>query len=75
MASYITFAKAAAAQARKSNPHAVVLLGITTNGETSQDLIAEVDGTRTIAGGYWLNVTGGSAGVSTALPLLASLGY
>jgi hypothetical protein len=75
VAGYISFAKAAAAQARKANPHAVVLLGITTNGETSQDLIAEVDGTRTVADGYWLNVIGGSAGVSTALPLLASLGY
>jgi hypothetical protein len=75
VASYIGFAKAAAAQARKANPHAVVLLGITTNGKTSPDLIAEVDGTRAVADGYWLNVIGGSPGVSTALPLLVSLGY
>jgi hypothetical protein len=75
VAGYITFAKAAAAQARKANPHVVVLLGITTNRETSPDLIAEVDGTQTVAGGYWLNVIGGSTGVSTAVPLLASLGY
>jgi hypothetical protein len=75
VASYVAFAKAAVAQARDANPQAVVLLGITTNGETSQELIAEVDGTRTIAAGYWFNIIGGSRGVSTAVPVLKALGY
>jgi hypothetical protein len=75
VASYIAFAKAAAAQARDANPRAVVVLGITTNGETPQELTAEVDGTRTIAAGYWFNIIGGSRGVTTAVPVLKALGY
>ncbi len=75
VASYIAFAKAAVAQARAANSRAVILLGITTNGETSQDLISEVTATRAIADGYWFNVIGGNPGVETAIPVIQALGY
>lgn len=74
-ASYAAFAKAAVAQARAANRHAIVLLGITTNGETSRDLISEVTATRAIADGYWFNIIGGQPGVQTAVPVLQALGY
>jgi hypothetical protein len=73
--SYIEFAKAAAAQARAANRQAIILLGITTNGETSQDLISEIAGTRAIADGYWFNIIGGNSGVKTAVPVIQALGY
>jgi hypothetical protein len=63
------------AQARAANRHAFILLGITTNGETAQDLISEVTATRAIADGYWLNIIGGNPGVQTAVPVLQVLGY
>jgi hypothetical protein len=74
-ASYAAFARAAVAQARAANRHAFILLGITTNGETAQDLISEVTATRAIADGYWLNIIGGNPGVQTAVPVLQALGY
>jgi hypothetical protein len=74
-ASYAAFARAAVAQARAANRHAFILLGITTNGETAQDLISEVTATRAIADGYWLNIIGGNPGVQTAVPVLHALGY
>jgi hypothetical protein len=74
-ASYVAFAKAAIAQARAANSRAFILLGITTNRETAQDLISEVTATKAIADGYWLNIIGGNPGVQTALPLLNALGY
>jgi hypothetical protein len=75
VASYIAFAKAAVAQARAANRHAIILLGITTDGETSQDLISEVTATKAIADGYWFNIIGGNSGVATAVPVLQALGY
>jgi hypothetical protein len=75
VASYIAFAKEAAAQARAANSRAFILLGITTNGETSQDLISEIAGTRAIADGYWFNIIGGNSGVETAVPVIQALGY
>jgi hypothetical protein len=74
-ASYTAFAKAAVAQARAANGHAFILLGITTNRETAQDLISEVTATDTMADGYWFNIIGGSSGVQTAIPVLRALGY
>jgi hypothetical protein len=75
VASYIAFAKAAVIQARAANSRAIILLGITTNGETSEDLISEVTATRAIADGYWFNVIGGNPGVKTAVPVIQALGY
>jgi hypothetical protein len=75
VSSYIAFAKAAVAQARSANRRAVILLGITTNGETPQDLISEIAGTRAISDGYWFNIIGGNSGVKTAVPVIRALGY
>lgn len=58
---YARFTRAAVAQARAANRRAVILLGVTTNGESAADLVAEVTRTDEEADGYWLNVVGPSA--------------
>lgn len=57
---YLTVVQAAAAQVRSQNPDAMVLAGISTNPAggpvTEAELADDVQVTRSLVGGYWLNV-------------------
>ncbi len=60
VATYATFVKAAAAQARSANPEVTVLAGLSTNppgaAVDSQQLVAAIQASRTTVDGYWLNI-------------------
>jgi hypothetical protein len=59
-ASYASFVRAAAGQARAANPRVTVLAGLSTNPPgavvDSQQLIAAIQASRPAVGGYWLNI-------------------
>ncbi|MGC8461696.1 MAG: hypothetical protein ACP5OR_07645 [Candidatus Dormibacteria bacterium] len=56
---YVSFVRAAAAQARSVNPNVIVLAGISTNHSgnraSAPQLVAAVNATKSIVNGYWLN--------------------
>ena len=56
---YVSFVRAAAAQARSVNPTVIVLAGISTNHSgnrtSASQLVAAVNSTKSIVNGYWLN--------------------
>ncbi len=65
-AAYGRFVAAAAAQARRSNPRVVVLAGLSTNPPGDPQVSAaalhrDVQATRGLVAGYWLNIPGPSA--------------
>jgi hypothetical protein len=57
---YSSFVRAAAAQAREANPHAIVLAGISTNPSgqrvSAEQILAAIHATRSAVEGYWFNV-------------------
>ena len=57
---FVPFAAHAAAQARRANPHAVIILGLSTNPGgrlvTTQELLASYRSARAEVSGFWLNV-------------------
>jgi hypothetical protein len=57
---YVRLVDAAEAQARASNPHVVVLCGLTTMrpGDTVANLTADAIAVRATVDGYWLNMHG-----------------
>jgi hypothetical protein len=61
-ATYTTFVRAAAAQARAAKPGIVVVAGLSTNppgsAVSSANLVAAISATRTLVTGYWLNIPG-----------------
>jgi hypothetical protein len=61
---YRWFVAQAAAQARRANPHVVVLAGLSTNNPTDRQVTARqlyeaAQATRSVVDGYWLNVPRG----------------
>jgi hypothetical protein len=60
LSTFTSFVKEAAAQARRANPHVIVLAGISTNPSgqdvSSAQLTAAYNATRADVDGYWLNV-------------------
>lgn len=65
VAAYRRFVAATAAQARRANPHIVILAGLSTNPNgqrvTAGALYQDVLATRGLVSGYWLNIPGQSA--------------
>lgn len=61
-ASYASFVRAAAQQARSANPRVTVLAGLSTNPPgapvDSQQLTATIEASRQLVDGYWLNIPG-----------------
>ncbi len=61
-----SFVSSAVSQAQAANPHALILVGLTTAPPhqvvTSQQLLSAYDAVRPIVSGYWLNVPGGQGG-------------
>ncbi len=57
---FTTFVDQAAAQARSTNPHVIVLAGLSTNPTghtvTAEELFQDVQATRGVVAGYWLNI-------------------
>ena len=69
VSSYVSFANAAYAQARAANETGVILLGITTaDNQTPQDIIDDVQQTRRMIDGYWLNIINGPTVLNPGLP-------
>ena len=64
-AGYASFVTAAAQEARKANPAVIVLAGLSTNPNgqqvTSRELYADVEATRNVVNGYWLNIPSGGS--------------
>lgn len=60
---YASFVTAAAQAARAANPHVIVLAGLSTNPDgqqvTAQELYTDVQATRGVVNGYWLNIPSG----------------
>jgi hypothetical protein len=85
LAKYVTFVRAAAAQARAANPRVLVFAGISTNPSgqrvTAAQFAAAVNAVRWYVSGFWLNIPAGGAACprcgtpqpQVALPLLRSL--
>jgi len=61
-ATYTSFVKAAARQARAAKPGVGVLAGLSTNPPgavvDSQQLTAAIQATKSLVDGYWLNIPG-----------------
>lgn len=61
-----TFVTSAVSQARAANPHALLMVGLTTTAPrqavTPQVLLNDYAMTRASVSGYWLNVPGGTGG-------------
>lgn len=59
-AAYVQFVRAAAAQARKANPHIVVIAGLSTNpggrATPARQLYRDVVAARPYVDGFWLNI-------------------
>jgi hypothetical protein len=56
---YASFVAAAAAQARKANPHVVVLAGLrSVRSVTPGELSVAYSSVRSVVNGYWLNIPG-----------------
>lgn len=68
------FVSTAVSQAQAANPHALILVGLTTIAPhqvvTPQVLLNDYDATRPLVSGYWLNVPGGH-GVGPRDPQIA----
>jgi hypothetical protein len=59
---YASFVTAAAAQARKANPHVLVLAGLRSGFlVTAAELFAAYSSVKSIVDGYWLNIPGSGA--------------
>jgi hypothetical protein len=58
---FTSFADAAIKQARKANPHIVLIVGLTTNAVTRQQLYSAYLSMAGKANGYWLNIPGKSS--------------
>jgi hypothetical protein len=62
-ATYAAFVTVAAQAARLANPKVMVLAGLSTNPNgqqvTAQELYADVQATRNVVDGYWLNIPAG----------------
>lgn len=63
LSGFSSFVSTAVGQAKAANPHAVILLGLTTKAPgqnvTTQLLMADYDFSRSEVAGYWLNIPGG----------------
>jgi hypothetical protein len=61
-----SFVASAVSQARTANPHALLMVGLTTTAPrqdvTAQVLLNDYAATRAAVSGYWLNVPGGAGG-------------
>jgi hypothetical protein len=85
LSKFRNFVEAAAAQARRANPHVTVFAGISTNPSgqhiTSTQLTNAFDAVRGFVAGYWLNIPAagtacpdcGTPQPQVAVPLLRSL--
>lgn len=85
IATYVSFVRAAAAQAHRANPRVVVLAGISTNPSgqkvTSTQFAAAAEAVRPFVAGFWLNVPAagtacprcGTPQPQVAVPFLRSL--
>jgi hypothetical protein len=71
-ATYTSFVRAAAAQARAAKPGVTVLAGLSSNPPgapvTSQHLTDVIRATRSLVDGYWLNIPGQGARCPTCSP-------
>jgi hypothetical protein len=71
-ATYTSFVRAAAAQARAARPGVTVLAGLSANPPgapvTSQHLTDVIQATRSLVDGYWLNIPGQGARCPTCGP-------
>jgi hypothetical protein len=85
LSTFTPFVKAAAAQARRANPHVIVLAGISTNPSgqhvSSAQFTSAYNAVRADVNGYWLNIPAqgtacprcGTPQPKVALPLLQAL--
>ena len=83
---FSSFVSSAVSQAQAANPHALIMVGLTTAAPhqvvTPQVLLNDYDATRPLVSGYWLNIPGGSGGprdpdvaVGFLQALVPQLGY
>ena len=70
LSDYVSFVAAAAAQARKANPHVIILAGLTTTPKKpiTANQLKQIYCAERGLDGYWLNIAAGTDGI--ALPLL-----
>jgi hypothetical protein len=67
---YAKFVASAAAQARKANPHVVVLAGLrSVRSITPGELSAAYSSVRSVVNGYWLNIPGPASKCPTCQPV------
>lgn len=80
-ASYASFVKSAAAQARQANPRIIVLAGLRSGqGDSATTLARAYAAVRSVVNGYWLNIPGKSkycpsCSTPDASPALSFLGH
>jgi hypothetical protein len=77
-ATYATFVREAAAQAKAANPGVTVLAGLSTNppgsAVSSANLVAAIAATSTLVTGYWLNIPSPGAQCPTCGPASPAVG-
>jgi hypothetical protein len=67
---YASFVASAAAQARKANPHVVVLAGLrSVRSITPGELSAAYSSVKSVVNGYWLNIPGPTPQCPTCQPV------